>query len=159
LPTDFSVHIEAGRPVVRARGADVRRFDVMLTPRALGEHGDGEFHLEAYRLIAEQGQLLVNDVRALCDAVDKLRSSVLLARAGVPTPDAAVVQDPIIAAATLEAWRRAVAKPLYGSLGRGVHLLRAGAAPVRAFERLRRAQRALYLQAYVPTGGSDLRAF
>src|SRR5262252_6896935 len=97
-PTDFSVQLEAGRPIVRARGTDVRRFHVMLTPRALGERGDGDFHLEAYRLMAEQGLLLVNDVRALCDAIDKLRSSVLLARAGVPTPPVVVVQDPAAAA-------------------------------------------------------------
>jgi ribosomal protein S6--L-glutamate ligase len=132
---------------------------VLLLPRAVGEHGSGDFQIEVYRAASEAGCVLVNDVAALLSAVDKFRSSVLFERAGVPTPETVVVQQATDAREALEAWGAAVCKPLYGSLGTGVRLLYAGQTPKRELVRLCLRYRALYLQRYVEAPHGDVRAF
>jgi tetrahydromethanopterin:alpha-L-glutamate ligase len=154
-PEELEVRLGDGAAEVRAGGIDVRSFDVMLLPRALGERGSADFQLEAYRLCAELGVPLVNGIEALLAAVDKFRSSVLFERAGVATPPCAVVQTAAAAHAVMASWGAAVVKPLFGSLGRGVRLVR----NLKDLNRLFRRQRALYLQAYVPAPDGDVRAF
>jgi ribosomal protein S6--L-glutamate ligase len=156
-PDTLSARLCRGRSDVVAGGLDLERFEVFLTPRVVGDSGDEDFQLQTYRLLVEQGALLVNDVGALLDAVDKFRSSVLFERAGVPTPPVAVVQQSDEAEAVLERWGVAVSKPLCGSLGEGVRLLRAGEVGRDELAALCGAYGALYLQRFV--GGSDVRAF
>ncbi|MBV8835084.1 MAG: RimK family alpha-L-glutamate ligase [Alphaproteobacteria bacterium] len=66
-----------------------------------------------------------NNARAIERCVDKSMTSFLLARAGIPTPPTWAVQSAQQAAAILE--REAaplVLKPLFGSQGRGLRLIR-----------------------------------
>jgi RimK family alpha-L-glutamate ligase len=77
--------------------------------------------------LRELGVMVWNDARAIERCVDKSMTSFLLARSGIPTPDTWAVQD-------LEAARAIVAreaprgplvlKPLFGSQGRGLRLIR-----------------------------------
>jgi tetrahydromethanopterin:alpha-L-glutamate ligase len=151
-PTDFAVDV----PRVTVDGDDVRAYDVLLTPRALGDFGDAEAQLEIYRAIAETGVPLVNDVGALLAALDKLRGSWALARACVPTPRAVLAQHLRDAARALDEMGVAVVKPLYGSLGRGVERVARG-DDARLAARL--AERgAIYLQEFVDAT-LDVRAF
>src|SRR5204862_5592805 len=138
-PLDFGAEINPGRGpgpgpetgsqhdaggVLTVRGEPHHHFDALLTPRALGDDGDHELQLELYRTLAESGALLVNDVRALTVAIDKFKTSWLLARAGIPTPRAMVTQRLDAGVRALAALGgKAVVKPLYGSLGLGVELL------------------------------------
>jgi RimK family alpha-L-glutamate ligase len=156
-PTDFWAELESGAPRVQARGRDAREYDLFLTPRALGDEGDADVQVELYRLLAATGAALVNDVDALLRALDKLRTSWELTRAGLPTPPARVVQTAEQAEAALAALGCAVAKPVYGSLGSGVERLeRGGEARARA---LVGRWGALYLQRYVDDALDDVRAF
>src|SRR5258708_36066224 len=63
---------------------------------------------------------MVNDVRALMNAVDKFRSSWRLKRAGLETPRVVVAQSLDEALRAVEEMGRAVVKPFYGSLGHGI---------------------------------------
>jgi ribosomal protein S6--L-glutamate ligase len=156
-PTDFSAEVRRGAPRVQARGRDACEFDLFLTPRALGDDGDADVQLELYRLLAATGVTLVNDVDALLRALDKLHTSWELARAGLPTPEVRVVQTVEQADAALLALGRAVAKPVYGSLGSGVERLdRDDGARAEA---LISRWGALYLQRYVDDVRDDVRAF
>jgi ribosomal protein S6--L-glutamate ligase len=133
--------------------------DALVLARGLGRAGDPDVQFELYRAIEEAGTPVVNRIDPLLSAQDKFRTSWLLARAGVPTPPAVVVQTPSDAEAALAALRDAVAKPIAGSLGDGVERLRsdpAGRAAIR--ERVAR-DHGVYLQAYVPHPGRDLRVF
>ena len=85
------------------RGRDAASWDLFLTPRALGDDGDADVQLELYRALARSGAHLVNDVDALLVALDKFRTSWELARAGIPTPEARVVQTRAQAHAALQA--------------------------------------------------------
>jgi ribosomal protein S6--L-glutamate ligase len=160
-PTDFGAVVpdpRSGDPFrVTVGGEDARRFDLFLTPRAIGEAGDHELQLTLYRTLAGTGARVVNDVRALERAIDKFRSSWLFARAGLPVPRVVVTQRLAEAERALAEMGRAVVKPLYGSLGVGVELLDADGAP-RLGELLER-HRALYLQAFVARPTHDVRAF
>jgi ribosomal protein S6--L-glutamate ligase len=114
---------------------------------------------EIYRALEGTGALVVNRLEPLLAAQDKFRTSWLLRLAGVPTPRAAVAQTAEDAERALATLREAVAKPLAGSLGDGVERVRddaAGRARVRA---LVEQDGAVYLQAYVPHPGRDLRIF
>ena len=108
-----------------------------------------------YQSLAE-ASCVVNDVRALVTAIDKFKSSWRFAQAGLPSPRVLVVQRLEEACRALVELRRAVVKPLYGSLGIGIELLGKDDGP-RLRELLER-HRALYLQAYVEPR-ADVRAF
>src|SRR5262249_47413809 len=125
-PTDFGASIAPPEPRLTARGQDVRRYQLFLTPRAVGDEGDVELQLELYRTLAEQGVPVVNDVRALVIAIDKFKSSFLFAQAGLPTPEVVVAQRLDEARQALARLRRVVFKPVFGSLGDGVERLDAG---------------------------------
>ena len=158
-PLDFSADMGSTGTELLVQGRSHRSFDGFLTPRALGDEGDAELQIELYRTLAEEGALVVNDVRALTIAIDKWKTSWLLAKGGVPTPRALVVQRPSdVGPAIASLGGRAVAKPLYGSLGIGVELVDTVGRAVECLGRWK----ALYLQAFVPALGSrpsDLRAF
>ena len=66
-----------------------------------------------------------NDARAIERCVDKSATSFLLARAGLPTPPTWALEDPAQAAAILVREQAPlVLKPLFGSQGRGLRLIR-----------------------------------
>jgi tetrahydromethanopterin:alpha-L-glutamate ligase len=134
-------------------------FDALILARGMGRAGDPDVQFELYRILEEEGALLVNRLGPLLSAQDKFRTSWLLARAGVPTPPAAVAQTPDDAEAALFALGDAVLKPIAGSLGEGVERVRPDAAGRRAVRRRVARDRGVYLQAYAPHAGADLRAF
>lgn len=155
-PLDFTADARPGRAQLLVRGRPHQAYDLFLTPRALGEDGDHELQLELYRTLAEDGAVVVNDVAALTTAIDKFRTSWLLSKADLPTPRALVAQRlPDAMRALTVLGGRAVAKPLYGSLGIGVELVRDEDAAARCLQRWG----ALYLQEFVDGGNRDIRAF
>src|SRR5262249_30478690 len=71
------------------------------------------------------GVMVWNDARAIERCVDKSMTSFLLARAGIPTPDTWAVQDRDAARAIVaRVHGPLVLKPLFGSQGRGLRLIR-----------------------------------
>src|SRR5262245_47014457 len=110
-PTAFSVAV-GGESMVRAHGHDVREWDAWLLPRALGV-GDADFQCEVYRILGGLAPV-VNPVDALLRAEDKVLTSWLLGRVGVPTPPCVGAQALPEALHALAELRTAVAKPPYG---------------------------------------------
>jgi ribosomal protein S6--L-glutamate ligase len=165
-PCDFSIECQPQGPrgavTIRVRGESLDRYDAFLLPRAIGEHGDPDVQLEIYRVMQREGALLINRVDALLSAIDKLHTSYLLLKAGLPTPRIVVVQRLEEAAAALAEMGDAVVKPIFGSLGIGVERLQGPSARVRQLlaQRLR-SHGALYLQEYQRSAGAprDLRVF
>jgi tetrahydromethanopterin:alpha-L-glutamate ligase len=77
--------------------------------------------------LRENGVLVWNDARAIERCVDKSMTSFLLAHAGIPTPATWAVESPDAARAIVRretARGPLVLKPLFGSQGRGLKLLR-----------------------------------
>jgi ribosomal protein S6--L-glutamate ligase len=111
------------------------------------------FRMDALAQLEASGIPVVNRPRALEIAIDKYLSLVLLARAGLRVPRTIVVQG---AAAAEGAWAEfatpCVAKPLFGSRGRGIQ--RVGSAAEAAAIG---AAGVTYLQEFVSHPGWDLR--
>jgi RimK family alpha-L-glutamate ligase len=77
--------------------------------------------------LRELGVMVWNDARAIERCVDKSTTSFLLARAGIATPDTWAVQSRAAAMAIVAreaAHGPLVLKPLFGSQGRGLRLIR-----------------------------------
>jgi ribosomal protein S6--L-glutamate ligase len=125
----------------------------------MSPHGDPDAQFEVYRQLAELGQPQLNHIEALLAAQDKVRTTFLLAQAGVPTPSTVVTQSANEALAALETFSCAVLKPRFGSLGRGMRRLRWGARGRAALLRALEDDGVVYLQRYVETGGQDYRVF
>lgn len=157
-PAEVSARLDGRVPTFSFLG-ELATFDAHLLVRGLSPRGDADAQLSIYRALSNAGALVVNRVDALLDAQDKFRTSCLLARAGVPTPRAALVQTRDAAAAALAAWGEVVAKPLHGSLGEGVERLPAGGAGADQVAGRLVEEGAIYLQEWVPNPGHDTRAF
>jgi tetrahydromethanopterin:alpha-L-glutamate ligase len=158
-PAALAARIEPDGVVVLARGAPASRFDAFILARGLGRAGDPDVQFEIYRALEGTGALVVNRLDPLLAAQDKFRTSWLLSLAGVPTPRAAVAQCGDDAEAALAALGDSVVKPVEGSLGDGIERLRPDArGRARLRERVER-DGAVYLQAWTPHPGRDLRVF
>lgn len=114
-------------------GLDIDGFGARLPDAVLvRDMAGGSFEAVTLRLgllhaAREAGVLVWNDARAIERCVDKSMTSFLLARAGLPTPPTWAVESRDNAAAVVarEATGSAlVLKPLFGSQGRGLRLIR-----------------------------------
>ncbi len=110
------------------------------------------FRLGILHALKEAGIPVYNDGRAIERTVDKSMTSLLLARAGVPTPPTWVTESAAQARAVLmregAAGREVVIKPLFGSQGTGLRRLSAG-TDIPGMEQY---QHVYYLQSYVESG-------
>lgn len=158
-PAVLSGRVHDGGVAVEAGGAPAEAYDAFLLARGLGREGDPDVQFEVYRALEANGAVMVNRIDALLAAQDKFRTSCLLRRAGVPTPAAAVAQTPRDAATALAGLGEAVAKPIAGSLGDDVERVRADAAGYAVVRARVERDGAVYLQAYVPHPGRDVRVF
>lgn len=115
------------------------------------------FRMDVLGRLAAGGTPVVNPPRALEIAIDKYLCLAHLAAAGIAVPRTLVVQD--VEAARLGRQRlggTCVAKPLFGSRGRGIVRLDSDAD----IEAIRPAAGgAFYLQEFVPHLGWDARVF
>ncbi|MCE9632189.1 MAG: RimK family alpha-L-glutamate ligase [Planctomycetia bacterium] len=125
-------------------------------PAAAHRLEDVIFRMDALGHLAAQGMPVINPPRALEIAIDKYLSLAVLAQAGIPIPRTVVVQD---AAAAVRGWdelgRDCVAKPIFGSRGRG--LMRVTSAD-EAAALLPAAEGGIaYLQEFIGHPGWDVR--
>lgn len=156
------IRVEVGEGLVRLHFGDApaEEFDVFLLLRGLGPGGDSELQLLAYRLLEEGGMLVLNSLDALLSAQDKLRTSAILSRAGIPTPPVAAIQrGGDLPAAFERLGTPTVLKPQWGSLGEGVEIVADDRAGARRVEALLDRGGSIYLQGFVDHGGRDLRIF
>lgn len=127
------------------------------------------FRMDLLARLAARGTLVVNSPRGLEIAIDKYLSLARLAAAGLPVPHTVVAQDPAL---IRSAWRGfggdCVAKPIFGSCGRGIVRVTDTAAVTDLCRRAAAtgtvdgppaaaAAGVAYLQEYVPHDGWDVR--
>ena len=158
-PAALAADAVDGRVSIATGSGPAETFDVFLLARGLGRGGDPDVQFEIYRALEANGAVVVNRLEPLLAAQDKFRTSWLLARAGVPTPPAAVVQTPEEADRVLHAFGETVVKPIAGSLGHGVERVSPDDAGRRRLRERIEAEGAAYLQAYVAHPGRDVRLF
>jgi RimK family alpha-L-glutamate ligase len=115
--------------------------------------------LDFLHCLADLGVAVCNDAGAIERTVDKARTTLLLHRAGIPTPPTWVAESPAAARRVLLAETarggELVAKPLFGSQGKGLRRLAAGMDIPEAAE----VGGVWYLQRYVDRGEGQWRDF
>lgn len=115
--------------------------------------------LDFLHCLADLGVAVYNDARSVEKSVDKGRTSVLLQRAGIPTPPTWVTENPVEARRVLmrETARggELVIKPLFGSQGHGLRRLKAGMDIPAAAD----YNGVYYLQRYVERADGQWRDF
>ncbi len=158
-PSALAAFVGDSAVEVRLGSRTAASFDALLLARGLGRSGDPDVQFEIYRALEGTGALVANRIDALLAAQDKLRTSWLLRRAGVPTPRAAAAQTAREAIAALSALGDAVVKPITGSLGEGILRAEADRAGRRKVLELMERDGAVYMQEYVPHPGRDARLF
>jgi [lysine-biosynthesis-protein LysW]--L-2-aminoadipate ligase len=160
----------------RARGLDVRLVDIraeIFDPEA--GRPDFDVALErsvstvkgdyAIAFLEAQGVPVVNSLRVARACEDKFITSLLLHRAGIPTPRFALAFGPAQAAEAVAALGGypVVLKPPLGSWGRLLAKVNDGDALESLLEHKdvlgTPPQKAFYLQAFVRKPGRDIRAF
>jgi ribosomal protein S6--L-glutamate ligase len=111
------------------------------------------FRMDALAQLEAAGTPVVNKPRVLEIAIDKYLSLAMLARAGIRVPQTIVVQGE---ASARRAWDQlggsCVAKPLFGSRGRGISRITSDSEATAIG-----AGGVAYLQEFIPHPGWDLR--
>lgn len=118
------------------------------------------FRMDLLQRLEAAGVPVLNPPRAVEAAVDKYLALAKLEAAGLPVPPTWTGESPD---AALDAFRRlggdVVVKPLFGSEGRGLVRVADPELALRTFRTLARIGAVLYLQAFLPNPGHDLRLF
>ena len=118
------------------------------------------FRVDALHRLTQLGVDVVNSPRCLERSVDKFLASTLLQNAALPTPRTiACERFEDAMAAFEELGGDVVVKPLFGAEGRGMVRLSDGDLAYRTFRALELGRAIFYLQAYLPHGDQDVRAF
>lgn len=155
------VSAQVGRhPAVWCRDVPLDGCDAVLIRTMPG--GTAEqivYRMDALQTLERRGVRVLNSPRAIERSVDKYLTSALLEEAGVPTPATVVAQSCQTAMETFRAMGDVVAKPLFGSEGRGIVRLTDEDTAWRVFRAWEQIGAIYYLQEFIPHGGSDLRAF
>ena len=119
------------------------------------------FRMDLLGRLAARGTPVVNSPRGLEIAIDKYLSLARMAAVGLPVPRTVVAQCPdAIRAAWHSLGRDCVAKPIFGSRGRGIARITDEAALVPLIDAATAASPAgsvAYLQEFLPHDGWDVR--
>jgi len=118
------------------------------------------YRMDALAALERAGLRCVNSPKTIERTVDKYLTSQLLQEAGLPVPPTVCCES---AAEAMEAFTAlggdVVYKPLFGSCGNGLLRLQTQAEAETAFGAIFESGGVFYLQKFIPSGNSDVRAF
>jgi RimK family alpha-L-glutamate ligase len=118
------------------------------------------YRMDALHVLERGGLKCVNPPKTIEKTVDKFLTSALLEQAGLPVPPTICCEDRQAAqAAFFMLGEDVVYKPLFGSCGNGLLRLKSVGEAERAFGEIEEAGGVFYLQKFIPSGNSDIRAF
>ena len=136
-------------------------MDAMITrPIGRGSLEEILFRMNLIHKLERGGLLIINPPIAIERSVDKYNSLTLFHENGLPVPRTAVTESYDDA---LECFHELggdiVVKPLFGSRGVGTTRITDPDIATRVFRTISFYHGVLYLQQFIPHGGSDIRAF
>jgi RimK family alpha-L-glutamate ligase len=146
---------------IRSGSSDLSRADLVLA--RIIPNGSLEqivFRVDVLHALEEQGIRVINPARVIERTVDKLWTSAILQREGLPTPDT-IVCESIDAAypAREQLGGDVIVKPLFGSMGLGMVRVSDEETAFRVFRAIEMIRGVFYLQRTIDHDGRDIRAF
>jgi RimK family alpha-L-glutamate ligase len=145
---------------LRTQGIDLDGMDAVLA--RIIPSGSLEqiiFRVDALHRLEDRGIPVVNSPRTIEKTVDKLWTSALLERCGIPTPDTIVCQSPEEAFEAFRTLGDVIVKPLFGSMGLGMVRVQDEEMAYRVFRTIEQIRGVYYLQRTIEHDGADTRAF
>ena len=148
-------------PEASVNKIDIQDLDAMITrPIGRGSLEEIIFRMNLLHKLERSGLLIINPPLAIERSVDKYCSLTLFHENYLPVPRTAVTESYDEA---LECFHElggdVVVKPLFGSRGVGTTRITDPEIAARVFRTISFHHGVLYLQEYIPHGGSDIRAF
>jgi RimK family alpha-L-glutamate ligase len=146
---------------IQSGSSDLSRADLVLA--RIIPNGSLEqivFRVDVLHALEEQGLRVINPARVIERTVDKLWTSAILQREGLPTPDT-IVCESIEAAypARERLGGDVIVKPLFGSMGLGMVRVSDEETAFRVFRAIEMIRGVFYLQRTIDHDGRDIRAF
>lgn len=118
------------------------------------------FRLDVLYLLEMLGKPVINSPFVIEKTVDKLYTSMLLSKNGIPTPKTAVAESFSDAILWFEALGGdVVVKPLFGSNGIGIIRVDSKDMAHRIFRALELGRYVFYIQEFIPHRDEDIRVF
>ena len=147
--------------------ASVKEVDILqdvnaMITRPIGRGSLEEilFRMDLLHKLERLGLVIINPPLAIERSVNKYCSLTLFQENGLPVPRTAVTESPDEALKCFhELGGDVVEKPLFGSRGVGSTRITDPDIATRVFLAISFHQGVLYLQEFIPHGGSDIRAF
>lgn len=149
-------------PIASVNKVDLTKDVDSIITRPIGRGSLEEimFRMNLLHRLERFGQLIINPPLAIERSVDKYHSLTLFQENGLPVPPTAVSESHEEA---LESFHNlggdVVVKPLFGSRGVGATRITDPDIAARVFRTISFHHGVLYLQKFIPHGGSDIRAF
>ena len=118
------------------------------------------FKFDLLRLFETADIPVMNSPTAIQNAANKFFSFYLFKQAQLPIPHTVVTSDLGVALKTTKEFGNAVAKPIFGSQGKGIVKLESTQPDMKQkLATLLKERGVLYLQQFVPNPGRDIRVF
>ena len=118
------------------------------------------FKFDLLRQLETTNIPVLNSSSAIQNAANKFFSFLLFKQAHLPIPRTVVTSELEVALKTLAEFENAIAKPIFGSQGRGIYKLETSQPDLKQkLEALLKQRGVLYLQEFVPNPGRDIRVF
>lgn len=128
------------------------------------------FRFDVLRQLENNGTLVVNTPESIQNAANKYYSTYLMAKEKLPVPRTRIVQNTESALKTLDNFRDALIKPVFGFKGIGIVRIKNNtiiesdnSINAQQVEKLIQDELdkkgMLYIQKYIPNQGRDIRAF
>ena len=136
-------------------------LDAMITrPIGRGSLEEIIFRMNLLHRLERTGLIIINPPLAIERSVDKYCSLTIFQENGLPVPHTAVTESHDEALKCFqELGQDIVVKPLFGSRGVGSTRITDPDIAARVFRTISFYHGVLYLQQFIPHGGSDIRAF
>jgi tetrahydromethanopterin:alpha-L-glutamate ligase len=108
----------------------------------------------------EHSMPVMNSPMAIQNAANKFFSFYLFKRAHLPIPHTTITAELEVAVQAIEEFNRVLAKPIFGSQGKGILKLESTQPDLKQkLKELLTERGVLYLQEFVPNPGHDIRVF
>jgi RimK family alpha-L-glutamate ligase len=117
------------------------------------------FRVDVLHALEERGLRVINSPRTIERTVDKLWTSAVLERCGIPTPRTIVCETSEEAMEGFRELGDVIVKPLFGSMGLGMVRVSDEEMAYRVFRTIEQIRGIYYLQQTIAHDGRDVRAF
>ena len=156
-PENLEISILNGELSFVLNGLNLCEYDLILVRRFAADFAGAEERAllnNLYEFTQNASTLVINSPRSILLCIDKAECSLVLNKAGIPTPKTVVttqVEPEILEKYFEQLGKKVVVKPLFGAKGRGILVVEDIDSLVSLAQRAYETRTVLYLQEFIET--------